>query len=53
VRLAGTTNPVLAAVRDAGMRLVDRLPGSSSRLVRAAQQEDPAQLVRYAERLPD
>ncbi len=43
-RLSRLTGPA-RHVRDAGMRALAVLPGSAARLVRGAQQEDPASLV--------
>jgi len=50
-RLSRTNNRALTAVRDAGFRALERLPGSASRLVRGAQQEDPAELVDFVAKL--
>lgn len=44
-RLSGLTSPVLRGIRDVGMRALAGLPGSAARLVRGAQQEDPASLA--------
>lgn len=44
-RLSRLTNPALRGARDLGMRALSALPGSAARLVRTAQQEDPASLV--------
>lgn len=43
-RLSGLTSPVLRGIRDVGMRALAGLPGPA-RLVRSAQQEDPASLA--------
>jgi 2-polyprenyl-6-methoxyphenol hydroxylase-like FAD-dependent oxidoreductase len=44
-RISRLTNPALRGIRDAGMRALARAPGSADRLVRDAQQEDPANLA--------
>jgi 2-polyprenyl-6-methoxyphenol hydroxylase-like FAD-dependent oxidoreductase len=44
-RMSRLTNPALRGVRDAGMRVLARSPGSAARLMRDAQQEDPASLA--------
>jgi 2-polyprenyl-6-methoxyphenol hydroxylase-like FAD-dependent oxidoreductase len=46
-RLSGLTNPALTGVRDTGLRALGHLPGSASRLVRGAQQENPARLAEF------
>ncbi|HWM04092.1 MAG TPA: NAD(P)/FAD-dependent oxidoreductase [Actinophytocola sp.] len=44
-RMSRMTSPALRALRDTGMRVLSRVPGSAARLVRGAQQEEPASLV--------
>jgi 2-polyprenyl-6-methoxyphenol hydroxylase-like FAD-dependent oxidoreductase len=44
-RMAGLTSPPMRGLRDAAMRALAGMPGSAERLVRGAQQEDPASLV--------
>jgi 2-polyprenyl-6-methoxyphenol hydroxylase-like FAD-dependent oxidoreductase len=45
-RLAHMTSPLGRRTRDVTLRTLGRLPGTGQRLVRAAQQEDPAELFR-------
>lgn len=52
-RLARLTNPALRGVRDLGMRGLARVPGSAGRLVRGAQQENPAGLAALVTGLPE
>jgi 2-polyprenyl-6-methoxyphenol hydroxylase-like FAD-dependent oxidoreductase len=44
-RMSRLTSPTLRGIRDAGMRVLARAPGSADRLARDAQQEDPANLA--------
>jgi 2-polyprenyl-6-methoxyphenol hydroxylase-like FAD-dependent oxidoreductase len=45
-RMAQVASPLAARVRDGVLRAAGRLPGASQRMVRVAQQEDPATLYR-------
>ncbi len=45
-RMAQFASPLAGRARNGVLRTLGRLPGSSERLVRAAQQEDPGQLFR-------
>jgi 2-polyprenyl-6-methoxyphenol hydroxylase-like FAD-dependent oxidoreductase len=52
-RLAHLTSPVLRSGRNWAMRGLGRLPGSAERMIRTAQQEDPARLFRTVRTLSD
>jgi 2-polyprenyl-6-methoxyphenol hydroxylase-like FAD-dependent oxidoreductase len=45
-KLSAFRNPAAGRIRDAVVRLAGRVPGTSARLSRIAQQEDPADLYR-------
>jgi 2-polyprenyl-6-methoxyphenol hydroxylase-like FAD-dependent oxidoreductase len=47
-RMSRMTNPLLRHLRDTGMRTLTHVPGSATRLVRSAQQENPADLASLA-----
>jgi 2-polyprenyl-6-methoxyphenol hydroxylase-like FAD-dependent oxidoreductase len=45
-RMARIASPLAGRARNGVLRMLGRLPGSSQRMVRAAQQEDPGRLFR-------